>query len=111
MNLEDIKIGMKVVPHSKLKHQLDSEVWNNCIRKNQPYMYVISLDGKDSHTIVVCGDKNVNIIFESLNKKAFEDFTDEENKLYSEALDIQYSDWYSTIIKEVDIDADVNVYI
>lgn len=53
----------------------------------------------------------MNSVFKKLNKKDFEDFTEDEMTLYREALDIQYNEWYSTNIKEIDIDTNISVYI
>ena len=52
-----------------------------------------------------------NKINELLQDKYFEDFTEEDEKLYDELMDFQDNSWASTNIKEIDIDTDINVYI
>ena len=55
--------------------------------------------------------EKINKINELLQDKDFEDFTEEDNKLYDEIMDFQNNIWASTNIKEIDIDTNINVYI
>jgi len=51
MRREDIKIGQKVVPHSKSKgSHFDSSCWRKVKENKDPYLYVIRIDG---NTIVL----------------------------------------------------------
>lgn len=50
-------------------------------------------------------------ISDSLIDKYFEDFTEEDNKLYDELMDFENNSWASTNIKEIDIDTNISVYI
>lgn len=58
MRFEDIKLGMKVVPHDKTAYRGDSlsysGIWKECKKANQPYMYVIRTEDSG---IVCCSDR------------------------------------------------------
>ena len=48
MKDEDVKIGMKVVPHSKSvygSHLFESTIWREAQSINQPYLYVVKVSG------------------------------------------------------------------
>lgn len=60
MKIEDVKIGMKVVPHSKsigcsLSSSREIRLAKN---KNQPYLYVIDIDS-DSDIVLNCNTRAV----------------------------------------------------
>jgi hypothetical protein len=52
MKIEDVKIGMKVVPHAKSIYDNleDSNVWEAAKKMNQPFLFVIDIKG-DSENI------------------------------------------------------------
>lgn len=58
MRFEDVKLGMKVVPHDKTAYRGDSlsysRIWKECKKANQPYMYVIRTEDSG---IVCCSDR------------------------------------------------------
>lgn len=60
MNIEDIRIGMKVALKENMRN---SNVWRSCcIYKKQPYMYVIQLCEVWPTSIVVCGEDNASVM-------------------------------------------------
>lgn len=49
MKIEDVKIGMKVVPHKKSVGDDQSSAWNRIKRNGQPFLYVVALSKEDGH--------------------------------------------------------------
>ena len=59
MKSEDIKIGQKVVPHSKSKGSpFDSSCWRKVKENKDPYLYVIRIDG---NTIVLDDERGAEL--------------------------------------------------
>jgi len=59
----DIKVGMKVIPHSKTPYGIntelsDSAVWGRAKRQNQPFLYVTGWEDKD--TLILGCDMDYN---------------------------------------------------
>lgn len=49
MKIEDVKIGIKVVPHSKSIDDDQSSAWNRIKRNGQPFLYVVGLPKRARH--------------------------------------------------------------
>lgn len=65
----------------------------------------------DSENFFLKEREKAESIFKELEGKNYYQMSDEDADRCSRAESVFCSDWYGTTIKEVDIDADVNVYI
>lgn len=54
MRFEDVKVGMKVVPHSKSIYSKlnDCNSWKNAKLKSQPYLYVIKISLEEGYVVL-----------------------------------------------------------
>lgn len=90
-------------------YDLDSS-WSKIIfaTEDRKLAETIKIENLDKHNKEKEKFKKIS---DSLKDKDFEDFTEEDNRLYDELMNFENNSWASTNIKEIDIDTDVNVYI
>ena len=78
MNRDDIKVGIKVVPHAKtiyIRGLEQSIAWNNAKRMNQPYLFVTSIERDGSFLLNEVYTPERNATGDYFNAEDFEIYT------------------------------------